>query len=56
MPAAVLTPKCRLAEIHRRAAAAALARDARLQIAVDADGRLTARVIPATEPVITLAP
>jgi hypothetical protein len=56
MPTALLAPKSRLAEIHRRAAAGALSRDARLQIAVDAEGNLTARIIAATEPVITLAP
>jgi hypothetical protein len=56
MPTAVLAPKSRLAEIHRRAAAGALPRDARLQIAVDADGRLTARVVEGAEPVITLVP
>ena len=38
-------PSARLAELHRRAAEAAILRDDRLEIAVDGAGALTARVV-----------
>jgi hypothetical protein len=44
---APLPPSPRLAELHRKAAEAAILRDGRLEIAIDVSGSISARVVAA---------